>query len=201
MNNKIIKIFSKITLAIIVILPSVFLVTSCTPIEAESVINDLLPNVWVFLSHIFASLILFIIVLWLVWKPTKASLEKRHEHIASEIKKAENDRLEANKLLNEITKEKVDASFIAKDIIEQAKTESFDIKKQSKIEATIAAEKIKADAEKLIENNINNANKKLDDKVYDIAILAAQELIKSNACDDKQSAIEIIKQIKKDFEK
>jgi hypothetical protein len=53
-GKKLLLFFASISL---MVLCPVFL-TGCKPLDESDVVNSLLPNVWVFLSHLFATVVL-----------------------------------------------------------------------------------------------------------------------------------------------
>ena len=124
--KKSIKILLSISLWFAVIIP-LFLSTSCSPVEKEIVLDDLLPNLWVFLSHVFATVVLLLVSIYLVWKPTKTSLAKRHEYIQNEISQTEEIKKNALKQLAEAEQTKINAFNDAKKIIETANSQLKDI--------------------------------------------------------------------------
>ena len=116
------KTITLLIVALVLLIPIILVATSCAPIEEDAVIESLIPNVWDFISHLFATLVLLGVAIWLVWKPTKKALEKRHNYIAEEIKTAEDSKKEAVKKLEEANVEKINAHQQASEIIDSAIT-------------------------------------------------------------------------------
>ncbi|MDR0674847.1 MAG: hypothetical protein LBF36_01095 [Mycoplasmataceae bacterium] len=179
---------------IILFMPFVFLLTACQPLSSDTVVNDLLPNLWVFLTHLFACTFLFIIIMWLAWKPTKTSLEKRRAYIANEIAEAEKSRREAFEKLNEAEQTRIQAHTQAKVIIDNATSQAYVKKEAIESEGKINAKKIVADAQQQVlrlENSIVQDNEK---KILDIAFSATEALLKKNfkEADDEKLVKEFI---------
>ena len=172
------KILLLMFLGLAIIIP-LFFSTSCSPVQKETVLDDLLPNLWVFLSHIFATVVLLLVSIYLVWKPTKTSLEKRHEYIQNEIAQAEEIKKNALKQLADAEQTKINAFNDAKKIIETANDQAYQQKEEIERQALNNSEKIrtqaKYDAEKIKAEAEENMNK----QIIDIAFAASNALLKS----------------------
>ena len=99
---------------------------------------------------------------WLVWKPTKDSISKRHDYIEGQIKEAEESRNEALKKLAEAQKEKVAAINQAQQIIDDAQKEAYSIKQK---------------ANKDIESAKSKAKKELHNEIVDVALNASSQIL------------------------
>lgn len=165
-------------LPLFVIVPLVFSLSSCSPpIDSEEVINSLLPNLWVFLSHIFASVILIVACIWLVWKPTKTTLAKRHDYIANEIRLAEKANSEAIKKLEEANNEKIATQSRIDELIDEAKNQAFEIVENSKIEAETQAKKIRDDAILNAQVQEKKDQKNFEKQVLDVAFEVSEAIL------------------------
>ena len=195
------KGFNKIFLVIfgvLIVTPFCFCITSCSPIEPEDVIKSIMPNLWVFLSHLFATVVLLTLCIWLVWKPSKETLRKRNEYIQKQIDEAETTRQEALKKLAEAEKEKIDAYNKAQTILDVASSQAYQLKEKIEAEAKNSAKKITDDA-------INEGIKikadiyaSMDKEILDIAFDATTSLLKKKITrkDSDQFVKDFINQIK-----
>lgn len=191
----------KIVLPIIFIGPFLlFFLTSCEPMNSSEIINALLPNVWVFISHLFAAVILLIIIVWLVWKPTKTSLQKRHDYIANEINEAQKANAQSAIALQEANQSKIDAYNQANEIIESAQKQSFEIKEKTKIEAKQIASKIKNDAMIEIEQSKNALDTDINSKIVDLAFSTAEAILNKEISqkDDEKFIDQLLSELEKD---
>lgn len=182
----------------ILLMTSTFL-CSCSPISQESVIEDLLPNLWVFLAHIFATIVLLIICIWLVWNPTKNSLKKRHEYIANQIKEAENNKKAALNLLSQAEKTKMQAFNEANEIIEHAKKTAYLQKKEIEQQALLSAKQIENNANLEAEKIKNKTKKEINDKVLDLTFTVSNALLKKKVTKKENDAFvdDFLKEIEK----
>lgn len=171
--------------------------TSCTPIDSSEILNALLPNVWVFIAHIIASLVLLTATIWLVWKPTKNALEKRRNYIANEIRQAEEVRKEVFIKLQEIEQEKIEAHNRASSIISDATNQAYHKKETIEAEANLNAKKIRNDAELDIEKLRLQMKNNLQKQVIDIAFSAAETLVKKKYTpkDDYKAIASFVKKL------
>ena len=176
--KKSIKILLLMSLGLAIIIP-LFFSTSCSPVQKETVLDDLLPNLWVFLSHIFATVVLLLVSIYLVWKPTKTSLEKRHEYIQNEIAQAEEIKKNALKQLADAEQTKIDAFNDAKKIIETANDQAYQQKEEIERQALNNSEKIKTQAKYDVEKIKAEAKQDMNKKIIDIAFAASSALLKS----------------------
>ena len=146
------------------IVPMLLFLSGCQPIDQEEVVNALLPNLWVFITHIVATVILLILAIWLVWKPTKHALAKRHEYIQNEISAAEQTKIQADSTAREIVANAKQEAYVTKQQIEQdAKYYAEIIKEKANNEAIKIKSKMKLD---------------MEEQVLDIAFAASSALLK-----------------------
>ena len=159
----------------------------------------LLPNAYVFISHIVASLVLLTLTIWLIWKPTKNSLEKRRNYITNEIREAEKSRKDALVKLQEIEKEKIEAHNRVNLILSNATNEAYRKKEAIELEANLSAKKIRNDAESDIEKMKIKMKNDMQKQIVDIAFSATETLIKKkyNPKDDYKTIHEFIKELDK----
>lgn len=164
--------------------------TSCAPIDQAEVINDLLPNLWIFLAHIFATVVLLIICIWLVWRPTKNALAKRHDFIQKEIDDATNAKKDALKYLSEANDAKVKAFAEAKAIINNAEQQAYTRKEQIEEEAQINSKLIESKAQDDAARIKSNIQKNMNQQIIDLAFAASSALLKERV--SKKDADEFV---------
>ena len=181
------KILLLMFLGLAIVIP-LFFSTSCSPVQKETVLDDLLPNLWVFLSHIFATVVLLLVSIYLVWKPTKTSLEKRHEYIQNEIAQAEEIKKNALKQLADAEQTKIDAFNDAKKIIETANDQAYQQKEEIERQALNNSEKIKTQAKYDVEKIKAEAKQDMNKKIIDIAFAASSALLKSKVSEKDSEA-------------
>ncbi|AIV03799.1 F0F1 ATP synthase subunit B [Candidatus Malacoplasma girerdii] len=178
-----------------------FFCTSCDaqPLNSSDIIDSLLPNLWVFLAHLLATVLLLIIIIWLVYKPTNEALKARSEYIQQQITDAENARSHALHDYEIASQTKIKAFSEAHEIIENAKNQAIDKKREIEKQAHKISEQIQNDA-KLEANKIKNEmEKELHQKIVDIAFAASSALLKKeiNTDNNKQFVDDFIKTIDK----
>ena len=123
--------------------------TSCSPVKPDEILNSLLPNGWVFLAHIIASIILIVILFKLVYKPASKAIQKRKDHINQQIAEASNAKKQADMALataNNLKEQAIGeatiiaanaknkASLILQEAKAHAKEEAKQMKKQAKVQ-------------------------------------------------------------------
>lgn len=199
------KRFNKLFLilsGVFLITPAFLFITSCSPIDGDSVVDAILPNLWVFLSHLFATVVLLTLCVWLVWKPSKETLRKRNEYIQDQIRQAEEARQESLVKLAEAEKEKINAHNQAHDILQVASNQAYQLKSQIEAEAKNNAKKITDDA---LDEGIKiktDIYQKMDQQILDIAFDATTSLLKKKVSrsDSDEFVKDFIEKVKKQKE-
>lgn len=179
------------------------LLSSCKPLESEWVVNNLFPNLWVFLTHIIAAVVLVVLMTWLVWKPTKQSLQKRHDYIAKQIADAQQAKESATMELNEANQLKVNAMSQAMTITTQAKAEAFQIVEDARVEAKQTAQKMVSDAQEDIERQKLEARTNAQDNIINIAFNVAESVLNKeiDKADKDKYIDDLLKTIEEDLKK
>ena len=175
--KKVVKLLSSIT-SLLVILPIVF-TTGCSPITKDEVINNLLPNLWVFVTHIFAAVILLIIIIYLVWKPTKTNLQQRQEYIQKEINQAEEIKKDALKQLTIAEQKKIDAFAKAKKSVDAANKQAYQDKLEIEQQAINNSKRIIQQAESDAKKIKTKIEQTMNKQIVDIVFEASSDLLKS----------------------
>ncbi|MDE6289168.1 MAG: hypothetical protein K2L64_00210 [Ureaplasma sp.] len=179
-NNKAKKII--FSLLIIVLLSMVgyltISLTSCTTnspgdLSPGVIINQIFPNVWVFVAQLIAGAVLFLVLLFLIWKPTNNMLEKRQKLIADEIE-------DAQKMKSLAETELTEAKNKAKLIIEQSYSLSSSMIDNAEIEAKSQSEKIINSTNELIKNEKIKIKNEAENEMIDIIFKTTEALLKKN---------------------
>lgn len=142
---------------------------------------------------IFWTTITFIILLFILkkmaWKPILESLDKRENFIKDSVERAESAKKEAEALFEQNKKNLANAEEEAQKIISQGRDYAENLKSQILEESKQEAKKMIDDASKEIERKNQEAFNSLKDEIANIAVGAAEKIIKSNLDKEKQSEI------------
>jgi len=188
--KKVVKLLSTISFSILVIIP-IFFSSGCSPVSKDDVINNLLPNLWVFLAHIFAAVVLLIACIYLVWNPTKTSLAKRQAYIQNEINQAEEIKNKALKQLAIAEQSKINAFEDAKKIIEDANKQAYQNKVEIEQQAINNSQRVIQQAENDAKKIKTNIEQTMNQQIIDLAFEASNALLKSKVSKkDSQSFVE-----------
>lgn len=201
-SRKLDKIMATILAVIAGFLPLFFLV-SCDPIDPEWVINNLFPNLWVFISHVLSAVVLITVLTWLVWKPAKKTLQKRHDYIAKQIEDAEKAKKTASMELAEANQLKVDALTQAMSIRTKAQADALEIVEKAKGDAKVEAEKLKQKAQEDISREKEDIKQAAQDNILNIAFDVAGSILQKEVDkQDKDKYIdELLASISKELDK
>lgn len=158
---------------------------------------DVNPGVilWTIVTFIF----LLFILKKIAWKPILNSLNERENFIKDALEKAEVAKKEAEKLIADNKVSLLKAEEEAQKIIGQSRDYAEKLKNQILDESKIQSKKMIQDAAHEIERKNAEAFSKLKDQVADIAIQAAEKILRDNLDKDKQ--IKLVNNYLKDLPK
>lgn len=196
--KKNVKLLLTISFSLLVIIP-IFFTSGCSPITKDDVINNLLPNLWVFLTHIFAAIVLLIVCIYLVWNPTKTSLAKRQAYIQNEINQAEEIKNKALKQLAIAEQSKIEAFENAKKIIEDANKQAYHNKAEIEQQAINNSQRIMQQAENDAKKIKISIEQTMNQQIIDLAFEASSALLKSKVSkkDSKSFVQDFIAELEK----
>jgi len=141
---------------------------------------------WTVITFIF----LLLVLKKLAWKPILNSLNERENLIKESLEKAEVARKEAEKLIAENKMNMQKAEEEAQKIIDQSRLLAEKLKTQILEESKNTAKKMLEDATAEIERKNAEAFNKLKEQVADIAINAAEKILKEKL--DKKEQIKLV---------
>ncbi|MDA3859594.1 MAG: F0F1 ATP synthase subunit B [Melioribacteraceae bacterium] len=155
--------------------------------ESSGGLLDVNPGLifWVVITFV----LLLIILKKMAWGPILNSLNERELFIKDSIDKAEQARIDAEKLLEENKANLARAEEEAQKIIQQGREYSEKLKAQLLEESKGEAKKMITEAISEIERKNQEAFNNLKDQVADIAVNAAEKIIRVNLDKDKQSKL------------
>lgn len=180
-----------------------FLLSSCTPIKVEDITTNLLPNIWIFISHLIAFIVLLIVITFLVWKPTKKFLTKKKSLINKTLDDAKKISDEANNNLNISKQSKINAIEEANMILKNAHNNASKIINYAKDDAKKEALKIIERTNFYLEHKEKIMKNDYQQNVIKTALNIVENIFSDEKNDkSKQKYInDILNKIKKDFKK
>lgn len=140
------------------------------------------------LTQIIVFLILLIVVRKLAMGPVVAMMEKRRQHVESEISTAERNRKEAEALLAEQRRILDEARIETKAIIDRATKQANDEASRIVQEAQATAERLKADASAELAREVEKAKAELRDQMAGLSVLLASKIIEKELDEAAQKA-------------
>ena len=186
---------------ILFLLPSVFLLTSCTiDLSSDDFTSKLIPN-WVsFVAQLGALVVLILVVIIFGYKPIKNIITKRQDYIEQNILDAE--KAKATWQENEKKSEEtvLASNRTAANIVAEAKETAQ--KERAKIleDAALEVEKMKLEAENDIARMELEAQEEIRKEMVSIALDASKELLgrEINSKDNTRLIEEFIDEVKKE---
>lgn len=184
-------------LKLLLLLSSLTLLTSCDSMDgvgddiANTITSNLFPNIYSTLAQIFATLVLFVLIIVFAYKPAKKYLDKRRELLNNEVKETKAKNIEAEANLIE-AKENITKSRIqAQEIIEKAENEAVARKQEILSTTQDEANKMIKDAENVIKQQQDKALSELKDMVVDVAMDASARILEREVSEqDNQKIID-----------
>ena len=144
-------------------------------------------------------LILLFVLKKIAWKPILTALNEREDAIKESLEKAEKAKEAAQKILEENQASLLKAEEESKKIIEQSRQYALKLKDQMMKESKEQAQKIIEDASSQIDQKKEAAFSELKTKVAEIAIQAAEKILKENL--DKDSNKKLVNRYIEDITK
>jgi F-type H+-transporting ATPase subunit b len=139
-------------------------------------------------SEIFAQVLSFFLLLFLlkifVWKKILNLLDQRKDRIRSEFDKIENEKLEISKLKADYESKMLSIHEQAEVKIKEAIEEGRKLNAQMRKQAHEDAQDIINDARKQVKHEISQVQEKLKDRIVDIALDAARNVIQEKLTED-----------------
>lgn len=150
---------------------------------------------WVTVTFIF----LLFVLKKIAWKPILTSLDEREALIKDSLDNAEKAQKEAEKLLKKNEANLAKAEEQAQKVIAQGREYAEKVKSQMLEESKSEAARMISEATAQIERKNQEAFNKLKDQVAEIAIEAAEKIIRENL--DKEKQTKLIDEYLKDLNK
>lgn len=142
---------------------------------------------------IFWTVITFVALLLILkkvaWKPVLTALDEREKLIKESLEKSERAREEAEKLINENKANLAKAEEESQKVIAQAREFAEKLKTQIVEESKTEAKKIIDGASIEIDRKNKEAFESLKNQIAEIAVGAAEKIIKENLNKEKQSIL------------
>ena len=132
---------------------------------------------------------LMIVLYKVAWKPILASLKQREDGIKDSLNKAEEAKLDAEKILKENQASLAKAEEESKKVIEQSRLFAENLKEQMIKDSKMQAKKLIEEAAAEIDRKKNAAFDELKNQIADISIQAAEKILKQNLDADKNKII------------
>lgn len=155
--------------------------------EGNGTLLDVNPGLifWTVITFIALMLVLKKVA----WKPILAALDQREKAIKDALEKADKAKEEAQRLMDENKANLAKAEEESRQIIEQSRAYAVKLKDQMLQESKVQAKKLVDDASAEIERKKEAALDDLKTQVADIAIKAAEKILKDNLNKDTQNRI------------
>lgn len=166
---------------------------------SDEIVSQILPNIWVLVAHVVATIILLLMVIWLVWRPTKKFLEKRKNQILKDVNEAKENNNNANKNFELSKKELLESKQAASAIIQNATVEGENIKNKMEQAALKRVSYLEKEADYNIKKQEEIASLKINQKASLLAIDIAEGILNKKIDSDENK--KLVDQILKDLEK
>lgn len=147
-------------------------------------------NIFPAMNELFWTVINFAVLLWglhrFLYKPLIGAIQAREDEINGALKKAAEDRAEADRLRKEFEAQIGNAQREAQDIVNKAVTNASAAKEQIEADARARASELLENATKTIEREKTRALAELRQEVANLAVAVAGKVIEKNLDSDEQ---------------
>ena len=143
--------------------------------------------------QLFATLVLFLLVKFKLWKPITEYIEKRQKSMDSKMMAAEEAEKEATKTKLEMEKELLDAQAKVRKMIDEAEADALARKEEIINDAKEEAKKRLESVQSEIDQEIKNKKQEIREMIIDTAFEAASKIIEREV--DKEKYLEVVNQI------
>ena len=145
---------------------------SAIPDNSE-IVNQIFPNLYVFIAHTISLIFLLILVTRLAWKPTKNYIEKRTQEIQRKMEDAEKAQIESEKNLHMSKMKLLESKNTAAQIIENAELDAEQKKKKIEAAALNKASRIENEGLSKIKKQEMELEKRMNLEVSKLALETA----------------------------
>lgn len=159
---------------------------------------NVVPEIQNFVLQLISTGILFLIIRKFAYAPVKKLLQQRQEYVLNNLKNSEEKFAEAEELKKEYDTRLLEAKKESSEIISQARSYGEDIKTKAINESKELARAEYEKGVKDLENEKAKAMKSLDDEITNIAILAAEKVLRRKV--DEETDKDLVKEFIKDLE-
>lgn len=156
---------------------------------AEEIINKLFPNLYVFISHVIATIILLTLLIYLAWKPTKRYIEKRTLEIQKDVIATEKARIDAEKNFENSKKHLLESKETAMQILENAEFEAEEKRKKIELAAINKANHIEREGLSQIKKQEIELSKRMNLEVSKLALETAEIFLSKKIDEDENKKI------------
>lgn len=141
------------------------------------------------IMQLFAFLVLYLLLRKFAFKPLAKAIQERQDYIDKQIKTAEDNRAEAEKLQLEHRQEMVKAREEALEIVERARKQSEKQATDILAAANTEAERIKEAAKIEINKEKNEALAELRDQIGSLSVMIAAKIIEKDMDEQEHDAL------------
>ncbi|MCQ2794499.1 MAG: ATP synthase F0 subunit B [Bacilli bacterium] len=153
------------------------MINGSSPIDPESILPNIIPTFWPFITQLLAFIILFVVVFFLFYKPVKKLLAKRNEFVKNNIDQAKANEVKSEALLKEAD-EKLNASYReAKTVIKQAKVDAENVRANILARAKDEAKNEMLRAQENIAEEVKRSEAAIHREMVDIAFSASEKIL------------------------
>lgn len=144
---------------------------------------------WNILWTVIDLIIFFVLMRLVLFKPIKKTIDKRNELIQNQFDEAEQTATQANALKDEYEQKLEDAKAESKEIIDEAKDKARAEYNRIVDRADEDIRKLKADAQKQIDYDTENAKRAAREDIARLAMETAEKVIASKVSSETDSDI------------
>ncbi len=161
------------------------------------VFSQLLPNILTMLVQLCSTFVLFYVIRKYLWTSVTKMLDARSDAMQAELTKANELRGEAEQLNAKAKADVKEAGNAARELVENAKTESAQLKEKLSAEAKAEADSKLEAARRQIESERAKMREEVSKEIVDVAMAATEKLLvdKTTSDDDRKAVEKFVKEV------
>ena len=161
------------------------------------IIGQLLPNLTTMLVQLCSTLVLFLVIKKFLWRSVVNMLDARAEYMQAELTKADELKAEAEKKNSEAKVTIKEAANTARELVENAKTESAQLKDKLMKDAKAEADEKIESARRQIEHEKKQMQDEVAKEIVNVAMAATEKLLvdKTTTEDDRKAVEKFVKDV------
>lgn len=171
---------------------------SSSPVSPDEIVNQLFPNIPIFIAHVIATIVLLLVLWRWVYAPFRRLLSARHKAIKDKLDDAAQKQSLANQDRGSAEQMLINAKTEVDNLLSEAKVKAYDERKEIIDQANIEATRILHQSKTDLIKQRKEAQNQIKELVESLSLEMAQKILDSEI--DKTKHEDLINQAIEEIE-